>query len=261
MSRALPQSPNVEFLRKEAKACLRAHKHEDPGCCAVLRLGFEPSWAQDMEYATDVDEFTQACETLGFEGEWFFDQDYRDAITVIDSKLTARQPAFITGWGDRFGRIVVGRDELKREYRTIGGLSFECGIPMPNAREDERIPLQIDWRDCPSWPTPTGDWFGSVLHPTQVARNPVFTVTKSKFIPMRERICPHTRPCTGDEPRLPYQTDQCRAPSTRDQERPTRTRRLEVFLLAVGVDIRNGQSGVSRLCRPDPVDGKTNLRL
>lgn len=37
MPRSLPPSPSLETLRKQAKALLRAHKHEDVSCCATLR--------------------------------------------------------------------------------------------------------------------------------------------------------------------------------------------------------------------------------
>ncbi|MFC1736910.1 hypothetical protein ACFL1X_12405, partial [Candidatus Hydrogenedentota bacterium] len=86
----------------------------------AFRFAFEPSWAQDAEFVTDVDEFAQACETLGFKYRRSMDTDLNEAFALIDSALAKGKPAIITGWGDRFSRVIVGRE--KELYRHIGGV-------------------------------------------------------------------------------------------------------------------------------------------
>jgi hypothetical protein len=37
MTRSLPSTPNLRYLKEESKDILKAHKNADPSCCAVLR--------------------------------------------------------------------------------------------------------------------------------------------------------------------------------------------------------------------------------
>ena len=154
----------------------------------AFRLGFEPHWEQDIEFVTDIDEFSQACETLGFVGQWSFGKTFQESLAIIEESIESGYPAFVTGWGERFGRLIVGLERSAGQFRSIGGLTFERGIPMPDIGLDEHLPAHMKFGDCPSWPSPESDWFGSVLHPDQVVRNPVFVVKPAKPVPPRERI-------------------------------------------------------------------------
>jgi hypothetical protein len=155
---------------------------------AAFRLAFEPRWAQDMEVVTDVDEFSQACQTLGYRGEWTFQDNHADALAAIDDAIAAGRPALLTGWGERFGRLVIGYDRAAQEYRCIGGDEWEGGVPMPDVHLGDTVPLRLTWDQCAAWPRPQKDWFGLIPHPIQVARNPVFVLTDTTNVPAAERI-------------------------------------------------------------------------
>lgn len=49
MPRSLPLNPSIEFLQKEAKDLIKAHKGGDGACCATLRYHFRFSRAEDDE--------------------------------------------------------------------------------------------------------------------------------------------------------------------------------------------------------------------
>jgi hypothetical protein len=154
----------------------------------IFRVAFEPRWAQDAEYVTDVDHFVQACEILGFRYTKSCDSTLVDALALIDSSLASCRAPLVSGWGERFWRVVVGVDRDRGEYRTVGAVEFEGGIPMADVRPGECLGGYVALEDCPAANIPTTDRHGCVLGPEQVATNPVFVVEEYEPRDTAERI-------------------------------------------------------------------------
>jgi len=154
----------------------------------AFRFAYEPRWAQDAEYISDIDEFALACDTLGFVYTWSSGEGLQESLALIDGALAAGQAALITGWGDRFWQVVVGVEPGAGLYRCIGGVAFEDGIPMGDVRPGERMSARMQLADCPSRPTPTTGWHGAFIGPEQVAANPVFVVGERTPVSEGDRI-------------------------------------------------------------------------
>jgi len=67
--------------------------------------------------------------------------------------------------------------------------------PVPAAYLDavdaplgQRPPARLEIDDCPPRPVPAGDWYGAMLNPEQVSRNPAFLVDGYVNLPESERI-------------------------------------------------------------------------
>ncbi len=107
---------------------------------------------------------------------------------MINDALESGRPVLTTGWSDRFWRIIVGIEPDAGIYRVIGGVEFEESIPMADIGPDEFLPLHIKPEDCPACAIPDTDWYGAILNPAQVVKNPVFIVGGRQPVSEREII-------------------------------------------------------------------------
>lgn len=150
----------------------------------AFRFAFEPNWAQDAEYVTDVDHFALACENLGFEYVSIAHQNLCASLEVINGAIEDGMPALTNGWGSRFGRVVVGLEADSHVYRCIGGDTFGGEGPEPaDALADERVSPHFERDDCYAITIPLRDWYGAVLTPEQAGRNLLFIVGKQASSP------------------------------------------------------------------------------
>lgn len=154
----------------------------------AFRFAFESHWAQDAEYLTDINEFGQACDVLGYTYTQSAGRGLQESLALINESLSAGQTVLTTGWGDRFWQVVVGVEPDAGIYRCVGGVDFEGGIPMPDIRPGEHLSAHMAPEDCPACPIPQADWYGATLSPEQVVVNPLFIVGEAQAVPELERI-------------------------------------------------------------------------
>lgn len=151
----------------------------------AFRFTFESRWAQDVEFVSHIDHFALACRNLGFDYTWSTERSREESMALIEQALRAGRPALVCGWGTRHWRVVVGLEPDRGTYLGIGGLVWDDGseplrLDLPLGAP---IPEHLAPEACPHAPLPVGDWYGAVLGPEQVARNPVFLLGERREVP------------------------------------------------------------------------------